>query len=200
MPPFLSSVVTKSAVLKAPVMCSVVLLTAPASFSTSVLALNVSVAATKPVRSMVSPIVKPLIGMVPSLPAPAAVLPVTSHCAPPSNCSEPKLVNAVPRLVSVPVLASEASSSTPSPVTVPRNVAPGSTMSRLVPAMPPPNTTAVPLAEFALIVPALVRVDPSSTETAVAPPMIVPALTIVPRALPRNRIAVPLVDRMLPPA
>ena len=179
-------------------MCSVVLWAAPASFSTSVLALNVSVAATKPVRSIVSPIVKPLMAMLPSLPAPAVVLPDTSHCAPPSNSSEPKLVNAVPRLVSVPTLASEASSSTPSPVTVPRNVAPGSTMSRLVPATPPANTTALLLAEFASIVPALVRVDPRSKETATEPPVIVPALTTVPAA--EIWIAVPLADRMLPPA
>ena len=74
--------------------------------------------------------------------APAAIVfaPVSSHDAPLSTVTDPKLVKLVPRPLNVPALPPEASSSAllalVLPLILPLKTAPGSTTSRLLPVPP----------------------------------------------------------------
>ena len=127
---------------------------------------NVSLTATKPVRSIVSPGMNPVMAIEPR--PEARLLPDTVQCAL-SNCKVAKLVMLVPlKPDSVPALAPDASSTTsvlPARLWIlPLNTAPGSTISRLGPPVEL-KITAPRLPLVLVIVPALTMVPASCSQT-----------------------------------
>ena len=112
----------------APWMFSVALSPMPSDSTSTPGAAMESLVAMKPVRSIVSWIVKPLMLMVPR--PLAALVPETVHFAPGSNCNDVKLVMELPSKPDrVPALLPDASSMTTpaAPAIVPENTAPGLT-------------------------------------------------------------------------